>query len=450
MYKVGFKDKLLSRLYSRPELFLSVSFLFLIFVGTVLLLLPVSSRAGISFIDALFTAVSATCVTGLVVLDTGKDFTLFGQIVILSLIQLGALGIMTFAASVLVSMGRRVSSRQAFAMSRVLDQERLSELKSSISFILKATLILEFTGMMALSLRWFMETGRPFVSIYWGIFHSISAFCNAGFSLFSDSFSRWRGDAFMLSILSALIILGGIGFIVLQNLWGIFTGRQKRISIHSKLVLLMSLLLLFLGTVGLFWLEHNRSFQELPSREALLSAFFHSVNARTAGFNSLPISGFSLAGRFLIILLMFIGASSGSTGGGVKTNTIGLLMAAAIKYMRGEEQVVLFRRSIAPYIVHRAVAVLLFSLFALGAGVLALLAVDGELGFSNLVFESVSAFATVGLSTGITPHLSVAGKIIIILLMYVGRVGPLTIALALFYPRKAAKVKYAEGKVLVG
>ncbi len=450
MYRLTLIDRLLSRLYGRPELFLSVSFLFLILTGTLLLLLPISTNTNISFIDALFTAVSATCVTGLIVLDTGKDFTVFGQLVILLLIQLGALGIMTFAASVLVSMGRPVSSRQAFAMSRVLDQERLSELKSSISFILKATLVVELVGMALLSIRWFAETGSPFLSIYWGIFHSISAFCNAGFSLFSDSFSRWRGDVFIVGVLSTLIILGGMGFIVLQNLWGIVTKKEKRLSIHSKLVLLMSVVLLFSGAIGLFFLERLYSFQVLPLRAAWLSAFFHSVNARTAGFNSLPISGFSLASQFLLVILMFIGASSGSTGGGVKTNTVGLLLAAAIKYMKGDEQVVLFRRSVAPYIVHRAVAVLLFSLVTLSLGLLALLVVDGQLGFSNLLFEAVSAFATVGLSTGITPELSFVGKIIIILLMYVGRIGPLTIALALFYPRKAAKVRYAEGKVLVG
>ncbi len=450
MYKLTLIDRLLSRLYSRPELFLSVSFLVLIGAGTILLLLPISANTNISFIDALFTAVSATCVTGLIVLDTGKDFTFFGQLVILLLIQLGALGIMTFAASILVSMGKPVSSRQAFAMSRVLDQERLSELKTSISFILKATLIMEVIGMLLLSLHWFIETGSPFLSIYWGIFHSVSAFCNAGFSLFSDSFSRWRGDIFIVSVLSLLIISGGMGFIVLQNLWDMFIERQRRLSIHSKLVLVMTIILLFVGTIGLFFLERLYSFQVLPLREAWLSAFFHSVNARTAGFNSLPISSFSLAGQFLLIILMFIGASSGSTGGGVKTNTIGLLIAAAIKYMRGDEQVVLFRRSVAPYIVHRAVAVLLFSLVTLSLGLLGLLVVDGQLGFSNLLFEAVSAFATVGLSTGITSQLSLAGKIIIILLMYVGRIGPLTIALALFYPRKTARVRYAEGKVLVG
>ncbi len=448
MYAKGFTNSLVNKLYSYPEIFLAISFFILIVIGTCLLKIPWASKGDLSWIDALFTATSSVCVTGLVVKNTAADFTILGQVIILSLIQLGAIGIMTFSASLVVAMGRKLSSRQAEAMRKILDQERLEELKDSILFILRSTLFLELVGVVLLASHWALTSGDFWRSLYWGVFHSVSAFCNAGFSVFPDGFMRFRSDVLVNLFMSFLVVAGGLGFLVLRDL-GQFVARKKRLSVHTKLMLVGTILLLLIGSVGLYLLNLS-NFSKLPLKDRILVSIFHSVNARTAGFNSIDIDGLSLASKFLLILLMFVGAGSGSTGGGVKVSTFLVLFLASWRYVLGHEEVVVYRRTIPWAVFQKAVAILVFALGVVSLGIMGISFFDPQLGFDKIAFEVVSAFATVGLSCGITPDLSNPSKVIIVLLMFVGRLGPLTIAMALIRSRKHLKVHFAEGRVMVG
>ncbi len=426
-----------------------LTFLLLISLGTFLLSLPGMTHGRLGFVDALFTATSAVCVTGLVVADTGKDFTLMGQLVILALIQLGALGIMTFSASLLVSMGRQVRSHQMVALGQLMDQESIRELKSSIGFIFKATFVLEAIGAVLLSFYWAIRQDFGIKGFYYGLFHSVSAFCNAGFSLFSDSFTRWRGDVFVNGVMMALIICGGLGFVVLQDLFAVFGGRKRRLGLQSKVVLVAYLVLFLLGLSGLM-LTERLMLSSLPLKERILSAMFQSVNARTAGFNSLDIGNIGLAGKWLLMFLMFVGASSGSTGGGIKVTTFSVLVLSAFRYLRGHQDVVVFSRTLVADVVHKAWTIFLFGLTMVFLGTFLLSLTDAKFGLDRLLFEVISAFGTVGLSTGITPGLSGAGKIVLSLLMLIGRLGPLTIALAFVRKDKKAKLRFASGRMMVG
>ncbi len=448
MNKISILDSIVRRLYVHPEWFLILSFLSLILLGTMLLHFPWATKDGISWVDALFTATSAVCVTGLVVKNTGVDFTLLGQVIILLLIQLGALGIMTFSASLLVAMGRGLSSRQAAAMRLVLDQEGLQELKDSIGFILKSTLFFELVGMLILSIYWSVRQGEFWHAIYWGMFHSISAFCNAGFSVFPDSFVAHRSDVVVNLVIGFLIIAGGVGFIVLRDLYKYFI-HKKRLSVHTKLVLVGYIFLLVVGVFGLYWLNQGM-LARYTVQDRLLISWFHSLNARTAGFNSVDVDTFSLAGKFFLVMLMFIGASSGSTGGGIKVSTFFVLLMASFRYVQGYKDVVIFRRTIVPDIIHKAISIVVFSLLTICFGVVLVSLFDPQFGFEKIIFEVVSAFATVGLSCGITSDLSLPSKLVIVTLMFVGRLGPLTIALALFGQTSRPKLEFAKGHIMVG
>ena len=441
-------DSIIRRLYVHPEWFLILSFLSLILLGTFVLHLPWATKRGISWIDALFTATSAVCVTGLVVKNTAVDFTPLGQFIILLLIQLGGLGIMTFSASLLVAMGRGLSSRQAVAMRLVLDQEGLQELKDSIGFILKCTLFFELIGMLVLSSYWSVKQGNFWYAMYCGLFHSISAFCNAGFSLFPESFVAYRSDLLVNLVIGFLIIAGGLGFIVLRDLYRCFFHR-KRLTVHTKLVLAGYMLLLVIGVIGLYWLNQDM-LARYTFQDRLLISWFHSLNARTAGFNSVDVDSFSLAGKFFLIMLMFIGASSGSTGGGIKVSTFFLLLVSVIRYIQGYRDVVIFHRTIVPSIIHKAVSIAVFSILTVCLGILLICLFDPQFGFERVVFEVVSAFATVGLSCGITSSLSFPSKLVVIALMFVGRLGPLTIALALLGRSSRPKLEFAKGHIMVG
>ncbi len=444
------KDAVINFFYKRPELSLSISFVFLILIGAMLLMLPFAAREKISFVDALFTAVSATCVTGLVVKDTAGFFSVFGQLVILSLIQIGAIGIMTFAASLSITLGRGVASRQAAAIRDVLDQQSLEEMKGLLSFIFKMTLFFEGLGAFILSAYWMVKGIPWWKAVYWGVFHSVSAFCNAGFSLFSDSFMRWRSDWVIVMAICSLIIIGGLGFFVVRDIVQFISRKSKRLSLQTKVVVITSAALLIIGVGGLLLLEHQGMFSNMPWQERISVAVFHSVNARTAGFNNIAIGSFSNASLFLLIILMYIGASSGSTGGGIKTNTFAVLLKAAWAYFRGEEDVVFMHRTVPKMVVEKAVSILFFSITIICAAVLFLFFFEPAMTMRDLLFEAVSAFGTVGLSTGITSKLCANAKIVIIILMYVGRVGPLTLALALTKRMRQIHRTYASGKVMVG
>ncbi len=448
-------QQLIARLQLKPAQSLALSFLGTILLGTVLLKLPFASAAGksTSLIDALFTATSATCVTGLVVVDTPTHFSTFGQVVILLLIQAGGLGIMTLSTSLALIFGRRMGLRNKLAMQNVLDQVDVEGMKALILYILKMTLVIELIGAVLLFLRWAGSFGE-LRAAYLAIFHSVSAFCNAGFSLFSNSFISYKYDLVLNLIITFLIILGGIGFTVVADIQHIWFGRGRSskpasLTIHTKLVLIVTVLLLLMGTMAIFFGEYHNSLQGIPWGKRLLCSYFQSVTARTAGFNTLEIGKLTNVTLFIIVVLMFIGASPGSTGGGIKTSTLGILVLFVRAMFRGQEKIELFNRTAPQDIVRKAVCITLLSAVLVCLLTVPLLVTE-KANFIQVLFEAVSAFGTVGLSTGITPQLSLTGKLGIAFLIFAGRIGPLTVAFAVGRRRRPPGISYPEARVMVG
>ena len=440
-----------------PPQLIALSFLAVIAVGTALLMLPISVAAEgrISLIDALFTATSAVCVTGLTVVDTGSYFSTFGQAVILALIQVGGLGIMTLSTSLVIVLGRRMGIKGWAIMRDVLDHEEVSTLRHLITYIVKMTLVIELSGTVILFIRFVLSQHSPGEAFYLALFHSVSAFNNAGFSLYSDSLVRYQGDLTLNLTASALIILGGLGFLVVADLqdylrgWGKKNAPRYALSVHTKIVLTTTVGLILGGAVLIYVLESTNVLKDLPFKNRILASYFQSVTTRTAGFNTLDIGALSDATLLTVILLMFTGASPGSTGGGIKTTTFAILVTATIAMLADRDQPRVFKRLIPREAVHKAISVTILSISILIFFTVLLLVTEG-MPFIKVAFETVSAFATVGLSTGITPALSVAGKMLVIILMYIGRIGPLTLALAIGGREEKATYEYPEEKVMVG
>ncbi|MFH1768572.1 MAG: TrkH family potassium uptake protein [Candidatus Omnitrophota bacterium] len=451
-------NKFVNLLSLRPAQLMIASFAFVILSGTILLMLPMAAGSGVKtpFIDALFTATSATCVTGLIVKDTASYYSLFGQMVILSLIQIGGLGIMTFSVSLSLFMKKQIQVRQQIVMKDVLDQDVISTVKSFILFIVKMTFMIELAGAVLLFSLWREKFMDSFTAAYHAVFHSISAFCNAGFSTFSDSLMRFSGDGLTNSVISLLIIVGGLGFIVIRELFdqlkNKFIHRMKKplfFRVQTKIVLGVSLLLIVLGSVVIYLMEKEKALSLLPVKSKILISLFQSVTTRTAGFNTVDLSTFSFSTLLFMMILMFIGGSPGSTAGGVKTTTISVLWATLKSSFNQKENVELSRRTLPNETVQKAITIFVFSLFIVGVFASLLLYFEQkEVG--SVLFETVSAFGTVGLSTGITPNLTLEGKILISLLMFVGRIGPLTLAYAIIRHRPSARYRYAEERVMIG
>ena len=438
-----------------------VGFAALIAVGTVLLMLPVSTRSGsIAAVDALFTSTSAVCVTGLIVKDTGADFTPFGQFVILMLIQAGGLGIMTLSTGLMVSIGHRISVAAKLELADDMEVMQVSDYRRLVRNI--AVLVIGFEAAGALCLLPSLWARYGFVRGLWSsVFHSVSAFCNAGFSLYSDSFSTFRANVWVNVVLWVLIVAGGIGFAVMWNLWRYARRKQagpRRLTLHTKMVLVTSTVLLAVGAVMVYTAESRVTLADADWGERVLSSIFQSVTPRTAGFNTLPIGGLSNPMLFVTMLLMFIGASPGSTGGGVKTTTFAVLVMMALSRLRGRESATCARRTLKPALVGRAVTVVLISLAIVAVFAAALLFTEqggvsheaSRGSFLEILFESVSAFGTVGLSMGITPTLTTAGKLLVALLIYIGRLGPLTIVLAIARREGADPLRYPVEDVMIG
>ncbi|MEK6680300.1 MAG: TrkH family potassium uptake protein, partial [Nitrospirota bacterium] len=436
-----------------PAQTLAYSFLAAILAGTILLMLPAATAGGkgIKFVDALFTITSATCVTGLAVVDTGTYFTTFGQIIILIFIQLGGLGIMTFSAFFATIFGRGFGIRDRMIMQDVLDFTGMGEIMDLIKRIFKLTIAIEMTGAFILFLRFYAEGKGISWSAYNALFHSISAFCNAGFSLFSNNLEGYKGDIVVNLVITTLIILGGIGFPVLVNLQSYFFKREHRrhLGLQTKVVVNVSLSLIIAGAILLFISEFKGQIQNLPWHEKILTTYFQSVTTRTAGFNTINMEALSNGTLFIMIILMFIGASPGSTGGGIKTTTAAILFSTARGWLSGKDVPELFERTIPQDAVQKSFA-LLFIAQAAVAVVAFLLFLTEKAPFINILFEVVSAFGTVGLSTGLTPHLSDAGKLLISLMMYMGRIGPLTLALLVGQKVVKRYYYYPEEKVMIG
>ncbi|NQT06814.1 MAG: Trk family potassium uptake protein [Candidatus Omnitrophica bacterium] len=447
----------------KPPHIIILSFLAAILIGTVLLSLPISVHKGnsVPFIDRLFTATSATCVTGLVVKSTAS-WSEFGKIVIMVLFQAGGLGIMTFSTLFALLLGRKITISENLIMKGTIGRHGLGNLKRLIAYIVGIVLLVETVGAALLFMRWrAIEKWSLMTNIYNSIFHSISAFCNAGFSLFNRSFVGFREDIFINAIMIALIFIGGIGFVVILDLWQLMLrGKDRRpffarISIQTKIVLTISLVLILAGAAAIFFLEKDNALAGLDTKGKVLSSVFQSVTARTAGFNTLKIGSLATPTLLFLIFLMFIGASPGSTGGGIKTATFGVLIAGTIAMIKNKDRVWMFRKTIARSAIRKAMAIFILGLtWIFVASFILSITEKGHVYGANyyvkILFETVSAFGTVGLSTGITSALSEIGKLIVIITMFVGRIGPLTLALAVALQEEKLLYNYSEEHIMVG
>ena len=446
----------------KPPQVVVLSFLIAIIIGTLLLSLPMACNGEreASFVDRVFTATSATCVTGLIVRDTPVDWSPFGQAVIFILFQAGGLGIMTLSTFFAVLLGRRFTLRENLVIHSALDHNKVYGAKDLIKYIVTLTISIELVGALLLFLRWNCTESWPLKEkIVKSIFHSVSAFCNAGFSLFSNSFMNFKGDLYINLIMIALILLGGVGFIVILDLLkGIFSIREykkSKLSLQSKIVLITSVLLIVLGTLSILAIENNNVLEGMPLKDKATASLFQAVTARTAGFNTVSISRFAPASLMILMLLMFIGASPGSTGGGIKTCTFAIIMASVWTMSKNRDKVFMFGRTLPKTIVRRAILIFVLALAWIFLATLLFAVFEKDnLGPGNIItrslFEVTSAFGTVGLTTGITPHLSTIGKIIIILTMFTGRIGPLTLALAVAIKEEKIDYSYPEERVMVG
>ncbi|WP_242975941.1 TrkH family potassium uptake protein [Desulfosporosinus sp. FKB] len=443
--------KILGKLMT-PSRVLVLGFATVILCGALLLTLPIANTNGdgLSFINAVFTATSAVCVTGLVVVDTAKTFTHFGQLVILMLIQIGGLGFMTFATMFALILKRRITFRERLLLQEAFNQVSVEGIVRLAKSVIQFSFIIEAVGALILALRWSFDFGWK-QALYFGVFHSISAFNNAGIDLMGDftSFTTYVNDPIINLTIMALIILGGVGFFVLVDL----QTPSHKFKLHTKIVLEVSGILILVGAVIIFVLEFTNpeTLGPLPLGSKILASFFQSVSPRTAGFNTINLAGMHHTTLLSIIVLMFIGASPGSTGGGIKTTTFVAIMVSILATYRNEPQVVLKRRSLPADVIQKAWAITTSASLLIFV-MISILSLTEHADILTLLFEVTSAFGTVGLSLGITPNLSEIGKAAIILTMFIGRVGPLTLAFVLSQKRNKGicHIKYPDERIMIG
>ncbi|HCJ67044.1 MAG TPA: Trk family potassium uptake protein [Elusimicrobia bacterium] len=440
-----------------PAQVLFLGFLFLIISGGILLSLPFSSttKKAMPFIDAFFTATSAICVTGLVIVDPGTHFSLFGQLVLLTLIQIGGLGYMMMSTLLTLLIGKRITFKDRLVIRESLQSSSFEGLVQFILFAFKITFLVELCGATLLAFRFVPQYGW-LKGLYFSIFHSISAFCNAGFSLFSTNFMDYRGDWLVVLVICFLIIIGGIGYLVINDIR--LNRRWRKFSLHSKVVLITTGLLILGGTAFIYLLEigNPEGLTYLSLKERILSSFFQAVTPRTAGFNTLNIGSLSQATLLIIIILMFVGASPGGTGGGIKTTTLVTLLNTIWAALRGKVEIQFLHRRLPKKNIDNSFLLFSIALLWVTLATLFLLFLE-KINFLNLLFEVTSAFGTVGLSTGIPGNnLSLCSvfrftsKVIIMVTMFIGRVGLLTVGTALVEENDKGKVRYAEERILIG
>ncbi len=441
-----------------PAQVLLIGYGVVILIGTLLLLLPAASLPGrsISAVDAVFMATSAVSVTGLVTKDLATDFSLFGQGVILLLIQIGGLGYMTSATVLALILGKRIGLRERLAIQEALNVLTLEGLVRLIRTILAITLTVEAIGAALLAYDFSLTFSWPW-AVYHGVFHSVAAFNNAGFSTFSKNLMDYRGDILLNIVITTLVITGGIGFIVYSDLYKYVKGQVYRFSLHTKLAVVTSLCLILIPT-GLFLIfewANPQSLRGLPFGEKFVASYFQVVVTRTAGFNTLDIGALTSVTLYLMILLMFVGGSPSGTAGGIKTTTFATIVIALWSTMRGREDATVFHRRLAPETIARAFLLSMLA-FLLTTGITLLILLVENKVFLNTLFEAMSAFGTVGLSMGNGGILSYStlfsdsGKLLIALMMFIGRVGPLTVGAALIRPRQHLHYRLPEGKCLIG
>ncbi len=454
------------KLEIRPVQIITASFASIIFAGAILLMLPAAIAfrgSSISFIDAFFTATSAVCVTGLTVKDTAFYFSFLGKTIILSLIQIGGLGIMVFSTLFLVMLGRKfsLSRKKIIAADAVFELSGPRHFRRFILFIVTGTLLIEGIATVALYIRWRPLVPGPAIETAWiSFFHCVSAFCNAGFSLFSDNLMGFRGDYYTNAVIAGLIIAGGLGFMTLRDIIKAFMRMPRKrffssLSVHTRLVVIVTVILIVVGAVAIWFLESNDAFAHFRFSEKLCASYFQSVSARTAGFNTVDIGALRNETNFFIMGLMFIGASSGGTGGGVKTTTIGILLVFLIALLRNRPQAILFKRAISRHTFYKAACIFAVALVWNAVAIFLLMLTERHSGIQGdyllrCAFEVFSAFGTVGLSTGITPLLSPWGKLIIIATMFMGRIGPLGLALSIASEDHTSMIRYPKEKIAVG
>lgn len=443
--------KIYERIVKNVPLFLGMSFLVVILIGATLLSLPIASVDGnsVGFINAFFTASSATAVTGLVVANTATQWTMFGKVVIITLIQIGGLGTITLFSIATVLLGKKVSLQQRLLVKEQLNITSMSGIVKWVIYVTKITFLIEFIGALLLSFSLIPKYGFK-TGVWYSIFHAISAFCNAGFDLFGDSIVSYSGDIYINMIICGLVIMGGLGFLVYMDIYN--SKNFRNLKMHSKVVISVSALLLIIGTVATLLIEYNNSLSigDFGFGHKVLASFFQSTVTRTAGFNSIDIGQVHDATAIIYILLMFIGGSPASTAGGLKTTTFAVMVFSTIGMVRGEHDIVIFNRKIDKEVILRALAITIVCISLVVIVTMAIAIVEHDRFDSlDILFETVSAFGTVGMSRGITPHLSDISKIILGFTMFIGRVGPTTIAVGLM-KTKPSSIKYASGKILVG
>ena len=437
-----------------PPQTLVLGFVVIISAGTLLLSLPgiTADSQRLNWLDALFTAASATCVTGLTVVDTGTRFSVLGQVVILALIQVGGVGFITMAVVILVLIGRRVRLRERLLVQESLGQIKVQGMVRLALYVLAVALAAEAVGTVLLWLRWQSDLG-PGRAAWYAMFHSVSAFANAGFDLFGQqgqsSLHGYRGDVLVNGVIAGLIVLGSLGLPVLDEI--VRWPRARRFSLHAHLVLTMSALLL-VGGAGLLLLteiESGSPVGQLPWAERVLATVFHSASARTDGLSTVALSEMSEAGWFVLMALMFAGAATASMGGGIKVNVLGALLVTLWSVAQGREEAEAFGRTIPRETVYKALAVLIGSATFVMLITISL-TITEPFAPLPLMFEAISAFGTVGYSLGVTPHLSPVGKLLVIVTMFVGRLGPLTLVAALARRPAPLPVRYPDERILIG
>jgi len=458
MLKIAYKNKSNKILNIAPTRLIVVSFAIVIITGTILLMMPFASRSGQStgLINSIFTATSATCVAGLVVVDTFNHWTLFGQLVIIILIQTGGLGIITLATFFTAVFGRKLGLKGMLLAQESISHFSYQGILKIVRNVVLTTFVIEAAGALLLSISFVPKFGP--VGLYLGVFQSISAFCNAGFDLMGImgkgdfvSLTAFNYDPLVIYTLSLLIIIGGLGFIVWRDI--IEYRKNRSLLLHTKVVLFITGSLIISGAVLFFLFESGNpaSMGSLNLFGKINASFFQSVTPRTAGFSSVPLGGMKDITKVLHTILMFIGAAPGSTGGGIKVTTFGVLLFAVISQIKGSEETLIFKTRIPSHIVTKALAIIGLSGILVLTVTTIILAIENK-PFIDVLYEVTSAFGTVGLSTGITPTLHSASKLLLIITMFLGRVGPLTFAIALTLKRakKANDIIFPEGKIVVG
>ncbi|WP_248925106.1 TrkH family potassium uptake protein [Paenibacillus hamazuiensis] len=444
------------KLRLNPPQVLAIGFMLMITVGAVLLRLPVSSsgEGNLSFLDSLFMATSAVCVTGLSVINTGAHLSAFGEIVLIVLIQVGGLGFMTMSTLIALVLRRRISLQERLVLKEAMNSESTEGLVRLVRKVLLYALVIELAGALLLAVRWSFEmpVGQ---ALYFGVFHSISIFNNAGFDLFGSipdrpgSLIHYAEDPFINIVSMALIFLGGIGFIVISDL--LTYPKNKKLTLHSKVVLSASAALILIGTLVILLFEYTNpaTLQPLSATGKGLGAMLQSVSSRSAGVSTVDIGLMRQATQFFIIIMMFIGAAPGSSGGGIKVTTFVILIGAMLAMVQGKEDIVLFRRSVPKDRIYKAITFALLSFFLVVLSAM-ILSTTESYPFLGILFEVTSAYATAGMSMGLTAQLTDFGKVFIIILMFVGRLGPVSLAYTLTPTPKKEPYRYPEGKITIG